>query len=91
MWLTRFCIQRPIIVAMLFIALLPAQEEQANYVKEEGGGSPRPDVAAPDIKEAPADLKTSSAGLARDEALQARDCTVGGWKRLWGRGGGPPR
>jgi len=77
--------------ARLFMDFLLSQEGQAIYVKLMGWSSARPDVAGPDLKEAPADLKTINAGLSLDEALQARDGYVAKWKRLWGLGGGPPR
>ena len=77
--------------ARLFMDFLLSQEGQAIYVKLMGWSSARPDVPAPEIKEAPADIKTISAGLSLDEALQARDDYVARWKRLWGLGGGPPR
>src|SRR5712691_4724875 len=75
--------------ARLFMDFILSQEGQDIYVKMMGWRSARADVAAPDLKEAPADAKTIAARLSVDDALKARDGYVAKWKQLWGLGGGP--
>ncbi len=77
--------------ARLYLDFLLSQEGQAIYVKLMGWSSARPDVPAPDIKEAPADARTISAGLSLDEALRVRDGYIAKWKQSWGLGGSLPK
>jgi len=72
--------------AKLFMDFILSRDGQDIYVKMMGWRSARADVSAPEIREAPADGKTISAGLSVDEALKARDGYVAKWKQLWGLG-----
>ena len=77
--------------AKLFMDFLLSREGQEIYVKMMGWRSARADVAAPEIKEAPTDVKAITAGLSVDEALKVRDGYIAKWKQLWGLGGSLPK
>jgi iron(III) transport system substrate-binding protein len=77
--------------AKLYMDFLLSPEGQAIYVKLMGWRSARADVAAPDIKEAPATAETIKAGLPLEETLKVRDGYIAKWKQLWGLGGRLPK
>ena len=77
--------------AKLFMDFMLSQEGQTLYVKIMGWSSARSDVQGPDFKEAPAEIKTISAGMAPEEALRIRDSYVAKWKQLWDLGGTLPK
>ena len=77
--------------ARLFMDFILSRDGQDIYVKMMGWRSARPDVSPPDIKEAPAEVRTISARLSVEEALKVRDGYVAKWKQVWGLGGGSAR
>jgi iron(III) transport system substrate-binding protein len=77
--------------AKLYMDFLLSPEGQAIYVKLMGWRSARPDVPAPDLKEAPASAETIKPGLPLDETLKVRDSYVAKWKQLWGLAGNLPK
>jgi len=77
--------------AKLFMDFMLSQEGQTLYVKIMGWSSARSDVQGPDFREAPAEIKTISAGMAPEEALRVRDSYVAKWKQLWELGGTFPK
>jgi iron(III) transport system substrate-binding protein len=77
--------------AKLYMDFLLSPEGQAIYVQLMGWRSARPDVRAPAINDAPADVKTIPPGLALDDTLKLRDSYVAKWKQLWGLAGNLPK
>jgi iron(III) transport system substrate-binding protein len=72
--------------ARLFLDFLLSQEGQTLYVRAMGWTSARSDVAPPDYKEIPSEVKMLKSSLSPEEALKVRDEYVAKWKQLWGLG-----
>jgi iron(III) transport system substrate-binding protein len=72
--------------ARLFLDFLLSQEGQTLYVQAMGWTSARSDVAPPDYKEIPSEVRILKSGLSPEKALKVRDEYVAKWKQLWGLG-----